>query len=66
MNNRKYHYLPVTKPNALLANFLSKRDGDRYCLNCLSNFETDEKRKQHQKACKYHNHIEVEIPKKFE
>ena len=66
MNNRKYHYLPVAKPNALLAKFLSKRDGDRYCLNYFSNFETDKKRKQHQKSCKYHNHIEVEIPKKFE
>ena len=28
MNNRKCYYITVTKPNALITKFLSKRDGD--------------------------------------
>ena len=26
------------KPNVLLAEFLSNRDGDKFCLNCFHNF----------------------------
>ena len=57
--------MAVTKPNNLLANFLSKRDNDKFSLNCFCNFQTDEKIKQHQKSCKKNNHIELEIREKF-
>ena len=63
MNNSKYNYIAVTKPNALLATFLSKHDRDRFCLNCFGNFQTDEKL-EHQKSCRDHNHAELEIPQK--
>ena len=42
MNNQKHHNIAVTKPNALLAEFLSNHTGDRFCLNCFCNFQTDE------------------------
>ena len=65
MNNSKYHYIAVTKPNASLTKFLSKRDRDRFCLNCFSNFQTDEKLKEHEKSCRKPDHVELEIPEKF-
>ena len=65
INNSKYHYIAVTKPNALLTKFLSKSDGDRFCLNYFSNFQTDEKLKEHEKSCRNHKNVEVEIPEKF-
>ena len=40
-----------------LGKFLSKLDGDRFCLNCFCNFQTDGKRR---------DYIELEMPKKFE
>ena len=45
--------------------YLQKHDGDRFCLNCFYNFQTDEKLKQHLKSCINHNHSELEIPGKF-
>ena len=33
MNSSRYHYTAVTKPNALIAKFLSKHDKGRFCLN---------------------------------
>ena len=38
VNNTKYNYAAVTKPNSVLAKFLSKHDGDRFCLNCFADF----------------------------
>ena len=51
MNNTKYHYIAVTELSDLLVRYLSR----------FSNFQTDEKFKQHRKSCKNHNHIELEI-----
>lgn len=42
-----------------LGKFLSKLDGDRFCLICFCNFQTDRKLKQR-------DYIEPEMPKKFE
>ena len=49
MNNSKYHYIALTKSNALLDKYLSKRDRDRLYLNCFSNFQSDKKLKEHEK-----------------
>ena len=65
MNNSKCLYIAVTKPNTLLAKFLSKHNKDRFCLNCFSNFQTDEKHKEHEKSCRIHNHVELEMSEKF-
>ena len=35
MNNSNYHYIAVTKPNALLAKL---HNGDTFYLNCFGNF----------------------------
>ena len=48
-NNKKYHYIAATKPNALLAKFLSNHDGDKFCLNYFVNFENEELIKKHKK-----------------
>ena len=63
MNNSKCLYIAVTKPNTLLAKFLSNKD--RFCLNCFSNFQTDEKHKEHEKSWRIHNHVELEMSEKF-
>ena len=42
INNIKYHYIAIKKPNALLGKLLAKRDTYRSCLNFLDNFQTDE------------------------
>ena len=39
MNNSKYYYIAVRKPNALLAKFLSKHDRERFCLNGFGTFK---------------------------
>ena len=44
MNSSKYHYIAVTKQNALLAKFLSNHDEDRFSSNCFCNFQTDKKK----------------------
>lgn len=49
MNNSKYRFIPVTKPNTLSAAFLSNHDRNRFYLNCFCNFQLGEKLKQHQK-----------------
>ena len=41
MNNSKYFYIAVTELNALSANFLFKRYGDKFYLNWFSNFQAD-------------------------
>ena len=63
MSNKKYLYIDVTKPNALLAKFLSKWARDKFCSNCFNNFQTNEKRKNHEASCKNHNHFDIIIPK---
>ena len=65
MNNNKYHHIAATKPNVLLAKFLSNHEGDRFRLNCCFNFQTDELLKEHEKFCKNHDPIDTLIPKKF-
>ena len=61
----KYHYIAVTKSNTLLAEFSSKRERDRFYLNYFSNFQLDEKLKEHGKSCRNDHHVELEIPEKF-
>ena len=64
INNSKYHYVSVTKPNALLPKFLSNHDRYR-CLKFFYNFQTDEILKQHDLHCKGHNQTNMLIPVKF-
>ena len=59
MNSNKYHYIAVTKPNALLAKFLS----NHVCLNFFCNFWTDEMLKKHESCCKDHDHHNMLISK---
>ena len=40
VNNKKYHYIAVTKPNILLKKFIIC-DGDKFCFNCFSNFQNE-------------------------
>lgn len=40
VNNKKYHYIAVTKPNILLEKFIIC-DGDKFCFNCFSNFQNE-------------------------
>ena len=61
MNNSKYHYIAVTKPNELLAKILSELDRDRFCSNCFNIFQTDVKLKEHKKSCRNHDHVALEI-----
>ena len=41
----------VTKPNILLAIFLSNRNDDKFCLNCFGNFQNEELIKKHKTFC---------------
>ena len=41
------------------------RDGDRFCSNCFSEFEVDEKLKEDGNSCRNHNPVELKIPGKF-
>ena len=62
---KKYYYILVIKPNALLLKKLLNDDGDRFCLNCFCNFQTDEVLKIHDILCKNYDHINMIIPEKL-
>ena len=55
MNNSKHHYTAITKPNVLLAKFLSNHDGEGFCLNCFCNFQTENNlsKNVHNTKCNY-------------
>ena len=40
-NNKKHHYIGVTKLNALLAKPLSNRDVYNFFKNCFGNFQNE-------------------------
>ena len=61
INNSNYHYIAVTKLNALLVKVSSHHDKDRFCLNWFYKFQTD----RNLKISKYHNDIELKIHEKF-
>ena len=46
-NNKKYHYIAVTKTNALLVKLLSNHDGDEFSVTCLSIFQNEELLRKH-------------------
>ena len=50
-NGKRWQYLAVKKPSALLRGITSKNNGDFYCLNCLHSFGTKNKLKSHKIAC---------------
>ena len=52
----------ITKPNVLLATFLSKHDEDRFCLTTLVIFKLTKNLKQHKKSCRDCYHADMEIP----
>ena len=51
-NNKKYHYIVVTKPTVLLAKFLSNCDNDKFCSNCFSNFQNKQLIEKYNILCK--------------
>ena len=63
MQNHNYHYLVVSKPIVLLANFLWKHNSDKFCLNCLWKFQCDKILKKNETLCK--NYTTVRMPEKF-
>ena len=65
MNNKKCLFFAVTKPNALFRKFLSIYDGNKCCLNCFCNFQTDQILKKHEKFGTDHDYIDLEMLKKF-
>ena len=48
---RRWHYLAVKKPSALLRGITSKYNGDFYCLNCFHSFATENKLQSHKGVC---------------
>ena len=63
IDDRCFQYaFPLTQ----LRKFLSKLYGDRFCLNCFCNFQTNGKLKQHEKLYKNRDYIKREMLKKFE
>ena len=62
---KKYNFLAATKPNALLAKFLSNYDTDTDCLSYVSNLQTDKIFKELEGASKYHDHCDILLPEKL-
>ena len=62
-DNEKWHYLAVKKLFAFFSKFISKHDGEFYCLNCLHSFRTENKLKKHKNICKNHDYCYIEMPK---
>ena len=65
MDNSKYHYIAVTKPNSLLAGFLSNHGGDRFSLKYFCSFQTNKTINQHKLFCKKHDYSVMKMQEKF-
>ena len=63
---RNQNYLTVTKLNALLVNFLSNDNDDKFYLDCFWNFQSHEMLKEHGELCNNHEcQEEIKMPKNF-
>ena len=60
-NNKKFHYLSLTKLLALFRRITSKYDGDFYYLNCLHFFRIKYNLKENENICKDHDYCCVEM-----